>query len=171
MPIGCLLSQRFLLHALTKVTYTYADAYLVEFLFVILTSRVFDSLFLTWTKDFSFVLKLLLFNHQSKNITMSLSSPHFPCINCSLSTMFIIILSLTIFPCSAKSNNASAVTHRNAHRQMSSNYYSKSCPQVEQLVASVTGQQFRNSPVSGPATIRLFFHDCFVEVNYSCLWM
>ncbi|XP_020209940.1 peroxidase 19 [Cajanus cajan] len=48
------------------------------------------------------------------------------------------------------------------HRQLSVNYYAKSCPQLEQLVGSVTSQQFKVSPVSGPATIRLLFHDCFV---------
>jgi len=50
-------------------------------------------------------------------------------------------------------------------RQLSVNYYGKSCPQVEQLVGSVTSQQFKESPVSGPATIRLLFHDCFVGVR------
>ncbi|KAF8413796.1 hypothetical protein HHK36_001789 [Tetracentron sinense] len=49
------------------------------------------------------------------------------------------------------------------HRQLSVDYYSKSCPQLDQLVASVTAQQFRETPISGPATIRLFFHDCFVH--------
>ncbi|XAR66532.1 Peroxidase [Bertholletia excelsa] len=49
------------------------------------------------------------------------------------------------------------------HRQLSVDYYAKTCPQVEQLVGSVTSQQFKEAPVSGPATIRLFFHDCFVE--------
>ncbi|KAL8460579.1 hypothetical protein ACS0TY_032198 [Phlomoides rotata] len=47
--------------------------------------------------------------------------------------------------------------------QLSVNYYAKSCPQLDQLVASVTSQQFKEAPVSAPATIRLFFHDCFVE--------
>ncbi|GFP97562.1 peroxidase 19 [Phtheirospermum japonicum] len=37
------------------------------------------------------------------------------------------------------------------------------CPQLDQLVASITSQQFKEAPVSAPATIRLFFHDCFVE--------
>ncbi|XP_039169689.1 peroxidase 19-like [Eucalyptus grandis] len=49
------------------------------------------------------------------------------------------------------------------HRQMSFDYYTESCSQVEQLIGSVTSQQFKEAPVSGPATIRLFFHDCFVE--------
>ncbi|CAJ1939212.1 unnamed protein product [Sphenostylis stenocarpa] len=47
-------------------------------------------------------------------------------------------------------------------RQLSENYYAKRCPQLEQLVGSVTSQQFKESPASGPATIRLLFHDCFV---------
>ncbi|KAF7151182.1 hypothetical protein RHSIM_Rhsim02G0138300 [Rhododendron simsii] len=50
-----------------------------------------------------------------------------------------------------------------AARQLSNDFYAKSCPQLDQLVGSVTAQQFREAPVSGPATIRLFFHDCFVE--------
>ncbi|QCD83492.1 peroxidase [Vigna unguiculata] len=56
-------------------------------------------------------------------------------------------------------------THANTTRtprQLSLNYYAKSCPQLEQLVGSVTSQQFKQSPVSAPATIRLLFHDCFV---------
>ncbi|XP_047311370.1 peroxidase 19 [Impatiens glandulifera] len=48
-------------------------------------------------------------------------------------------------------------------RQLSVGYYAKSCPQLDQLVGSVTSQQFKEAPVSAPATIRLFFHDCFVE--------
>ncbi|XP_050224615.1 peroxidase 19 isoform X1 [Mercurialis annua] len=54
-------------------------------------------------------------------------------------------------------------TTRRPPRQLSVNYYAKTCPQLEQLVNSVTSQQFKETPVSGPATIRLFFHDCFVE--------
>ncbi|KAL9269852.1 Peroxidase 19-like protein [Drosera capensis] len=47
-------------------------------------------------------------------------------------------------------------------RQFSVDYYAKSCAQVEKLVGSVTTQQFKDAPVTAPATIRLFFHDCFV---------
>ncbi|KAF9612200.1 hypothetical protein IFM89_038613 [Coptis chinensis] len=42
-------------------------------------------------------------------------------------------------------------------------FYSSSCPHLEQLLGSVTSQQFKEAPVSAPATIRLFFHDCFIE--------
>ncbi|XP_031473954.1 peroxidase 19-like [Nymphaea colorata] len=47
--------------------------------------------------------------------------------------------------------------------QLSVDFYSMSCPQLEQLVFSVTSQRFKEAPVSAPSTIRLFFHDCFVE--------
>ncbi|KAK9131960.1 hypothetical protein Scep_011488 [Stephania cephalantha] len=57
-------------------------------------------------------------------------------------------------------------SNRSINRRSSAlrvDFYSKSCPQFEQLVSSITSQQFKDSPVSAPATIRLFFHDCFVE--------
>ncbi|XP_065044454.1 peroxidase 19-like [Musa acuminata AAA Group] len=47
--------------------------------------------------------------------------------------------------------------------QLSLDFYANTCPHVDQLVASVTARRFRDSPASGAATIRLFFHDCFVE--------
>ncbi|CAL1410329.1 unnamed protein product [Linum trigynum] len=71
----------------------------------------------------------------------------------------LLCISLLIIPSSA--NNPTPA--RRPPRQLSVNYYAKSCPNLDQLVASVTSQQFKESPVSGPATIRLFFHDCFVE--------
>ncbi|MBA0658823.1 hypothetical protein Goklo_011001 [Gossypium klotzschianum] len=76
-------------------------------------------------------------------------------------TCFFIILFVTI-----NSYNPVAITTKAKRppRQLSVNYYAKSCPQVEQLVGSITSQQFKEIPVSAPATIRLFFHDCFVEV-------
>ena len=55
------------------------------------------------------------------------------------------------------------------HHQLTLDFYAKTCPQVEQLVGSVTTERFRRSPVSGPATIRLFFHDCFVDVSVCSL--
>ncbi|KAL6574050.1 Peroxidase 19 [Orobanche hederae] len=61
---------------------------------------------------------------------------------------------------------ANAATKSNSTRrsyQLSVDFYAKTCPQVDQLVASITSQQFKEAPISGPATIRLFFHDCFVE--------
>ncbi|OAY26271.1 peroxidase 19 [Manihot esculenta] len=76
-----------------------------------------------------------------------------------LSLSFVFACLLIFLPISlAKTTNSTRLP-----RQLSINYYAKNCPQLEQLVGSVTSQQFKETPVSGPATIRLFFHDCFVE--------
>lgn len=47
--------------------------------------------------------------------------------------------------------------------QLSENFYSKTCPNVEALVLGVAKQKLAEAPVSAPATIRLLFHDCFVD--------
>ncbi|KAE9594952.1 hypothetical protein Lal_00041125 [Lupinus albus] len=76
-----------------------------------------------------------------------------------LTYLFVLFFTLTETSlCVAKVGNNT--TH--PHSQLSVDYYAKSCPQVEQFVGSITLQQFKESPVSGPATIRLLFHDCFV---------
>ncbi|KAI3829283.1 hypothetical protein L1987_03402 [Smallanthus sonchifolius] len=49
------------------------------------------------------------------------------------------------------------------HRYLTVDYYAKTCPQLEQIVGFVTSQKFKDSPATAPATIRLFFHDCFVQ--------
>ncbi|KAK2642052.1 hypothetical protein Ddye_023815 [Dipteronia dyeriana] len=77
-------------------------------------------------------------------------------------TCFLIIFLLTLNS-SPTSLAKTTTTNRRQPRQLSVNYYAKTCPQLEQLVGSVTSQLFKEAPVSGPATIRLFFHDCFVE--------
>ncbi|XP_020690153.2 peroxidase 19 [Dendrobium catenatum] len=47
--------------------------------------------------------------------------------------------------------------------ELSADFYAKTCPQVDNIVGSVTSQRHKTLPASGPATIRLFFHDCFVQ--------
>ncbi|KAH9303637.1 hypothetical protein KI387_008041, partial [Taxus chinensis] len=42
-------------------------------------------------------------------------------------------------------------------------FYANSCPSVEAIVKNVVDQKFRETDVTVPATLRLFFHDCFVE--------
>ncbi|XP_065879129.1 peroxidase 19 isoform X2 [Euphorbia lathyris] len=79
----------------------------------------------------------------------SSSSPMFTCL--------VVVIFLGTNP-----SNSVAKTAR-LPRQLSANYYARTCPQLEQLVGSVTSQQLKETPISGPATIRLFFHDCFVE--------
>lgn len=76
---------------------------------------------------------------------------------------------LLIFHTPSKCASAAAAAPKQAparrHRLLSVDYYDKTCPHLEQLVSSITTQQFRDAPVSAPATLRLFFHDCFVEVR------
>jgi hypothetical protein len=52
-------------------------------------------------------------------------------------------------------------------------FYAKTCPAVDQIVASVTAARFRDYPAAGPGVLRLFHHDCFVEVrnNHSGLYV
>ncbi|XP_059662964.1 peroxidase 16-like [Cornus florida] len=42
-------------------------------------------------------------------------------------------------------------------------YYRKTCPNVESIVRSTVQEKFRQTFVTAPATLRLFFHDCFVQ--------
>ncbi|XP_043689762.1 peroxidase 19 [Telopea speciosissima] len=80
---------------------------------------------------------------------------------------FLVVIMMLPTSDSSEPANSGNITNNNTtsplQQQLSVEYYSKTCPQLEQLVASVTFQQFHESPISGPATIRLFFHDCFVE--------
>ncbi|KAK6928537.1 hem peroxidase, partial [Dillenia turbinata] len=47
--------------------------------------------------------------------------------------------------------------------QLSENFYSSSCPNVEGIVEQAVSNKFSQTFVTIPATLRLFFHDCFVE--------
>lgn len=44
------------------------------------------------------------------------------------------------------------------------NHYQSSCPNVESIVKAAVKQKFEQTFVTAPATLRLFFHDCFVRV-------
>ncbi|KAJ3670758.1 hypothetical protein LUZ60_008184 [Juncus effusus] len=85
----------------------------------------------------------------------------------SLSLLFLSSLVLSLVPIVQGllvGTNANATNRKlPVHHDLSLDFYSKTCPQVDQIVSSVTANQYRDSPASGPATIRLFFHDCFVE--------
>lgn len=48
---------------------------------------------------------------------------------------------------------------------LSINFYRNTCPNVESLVRSAVTQKFQQTPVTAQATLRLFFHDCFVRVS------
>ncbi|XP_024514911.1 peroxidase 51 [Selaginella moellendorffii] len=47
--------------------------------------------------------------------------------------------------------------------QLSVGFYGRSCPRVESIVKRVALDKFKQAPTSAAATVRLFFHDCFVE--------
>ncbi|KAL0924819.1 hypothetical protein M5K25_005678 [Dendrobium thyrsiflorum] len=47
--------------------------------------------------------------------------------------------------------------------QLRQNYYSKICPNVESIVRNAVTQKFQQTFVTVPGTLRLFFHDCFVN--------
>ncbi|XVE71356.1 hypothetical protein DITRI_Ditri10aG0144200 [Diplodiscus trichospermus] len=49
-----------------------------------------------------------------------------------------------------------------SHAQLRVNYYHNSCPHVESIVSSAVKKKFEQTFVTAPATLRLFFHDCFV---------
>ncbi|KAK4416317.1 Peroxidase 51 [Sesamum alatum] len=47
--------------------------------------------------------------------------------------------------------------------QLKQNYYANTCPDVENIVRNAVAAKFKQTFVTVPATIRLFFHDCFVS--------
>lgn len=47
--------------------------------------------------------------------------------------------------------------------QLSENFYAETCPHVESIVRKAVIQKSKETPVTAPGTLRLFFHDCFVE--------
>lgn len=53
--------------------------------------------------------------------------------------------------------------------ELSKGFYGNSCPNVEQLVRSAVELKFQQTFVTAPATLRLFFHDCFVRVCLTSL--
>ncbi|XP_061992417.1 peroxidase 16-like [Rosa rugosa] len=47
--------------------------------------------------------------------------------------------------------------------QLRTDFYKGTCPNVESLVSSAVATKFQQTFVTVPATLRLFFHDCFVR--------
>ncbi|KAM0968678.1 hypothetical protein ACFX13_017301 [Malus domestica] len=47
--------------------------------------------------------------------------------------------------------------------QLHVEHYRKSCPNVESIVHAAVKLKFEQTFVTAPATLRLFFHDCFVQ--------
>jgi peroxidase len=57
--------------------------------------------------------------------------------------------------------------------KLSPDYYRSTCPDVEATVRAVVAKKVKETFVTVPATLRLFFHDCFVEVSHihQCLFV
>lgn len=53
-----------------------------------------------------------------------------------------------------------------AFGQLKTDFYKNTCPNVESLVRSAVRLKFQQTFVTAPATLRLFFHDCFVRVRF-----
>jgi peroxidase len=53
-----------------------------------------------------------------------------------------------------------------AYSQLAQNYYSNTCPNVENIVRAAVTKKYLETPITVGATIRLFFHDCFVQVIF-----
>ncbi|XP_072983046.1 peroxidase P7-like [Typha latifolia] len=50
-----------------------------------------------------------------------------------------------------------------AHGQLSANFYSSTCPNVQTIVRSAMAQAVAKEPRMAASILRLFFHDCFVN--------
>lgn len=64
--------------------------------------------------------------------------------------ILLLIFSLLIFLPHSESN-------------LSVHYYAKSCPEFEQIMEQTTTDKQIKTPTTAAATLRLFFHDCFVS--------
>ncbi|VAI53089.1 unnamed protein product [Triticum turgidum subsp. durum] len=56
-----------------------------------------------------------------------------------------------------------ALAARESVSQLRPDYYAGVCPNLEGIVRSSVKQSMVKSPISAPATLRLFFHDCCVQ--------
>ena len=60
----------------------------------------------------------------------------------------------------------SAMLPPSGEAKLSPDYYRSTCPDVEAIVRVVVAKKIKETFVTVPATLRLFFHDCFVEVSH-----
>lgn len=54
--------------------------------------------------------------------------------------------------------------------QLSSAFYKKKCSNLESIVLSTMTQAVNKEPRMGASILRLFFHDCFVNVRIQSLY-
>ncbi|XP_061338890.1 peroxidase 51-like [Gastrolobium bilobum] len=68
----------------------------------------------------------------------------------SLTIVWLLFLSLYLCACPTSA-------------QLSRHHYATTCPNVENIVREAVKKKFHQTFLTVPATIRLFFHDCFVQ--------
>lgn len=51
-----------------------------------------------------------------------------------------------------------------AYGQLSTSFYASDCPSLDSIVRSVVSNAVTSDPRMGASLVRLFFHDCFVQV-------
>ncbi|KAL0735915.1 hypothetical protein Bca4012_012125 [Brassica carinata] len=66
--------------------------------------------------------------------------------------MMMWFLLVTLFFCMVTESDA----------QLSENFYASRCPNVELIVRQAVTTKYQQTPITAPATLRMFFHDCFV---------
>jgi len=66
------------------------------------------------------------------------------------------IFFLVLVPCVARGPNALGLSY---------DFYNKTCPNVEKIIHNVVSQKLLEAPVTAAGALRIFFHDCFVEVQ------
>ncbi|EOX99064.1 Uncharacterized protein TCM_007682 [Theobroma cacao] len=69
---------------------------------------------------------------------------------------FCFLLHFVMVPCSLGSTNVVDLSY---------DFYNKSCPNVEQIIHNVVSQKLLEAPVTAAGALRIFFHDCFVEIR------
>ncbi|KAE9594313.1 putative peroxidase [Lupinus albus] len=55
------------------------------------------------------------------------------------------------------------ISTQTSSAQLTRDFYRNICPNVEQIVRSAVAEKFLQTFVTAPATLRLYFHDCFVR--------
>ena len=66
----------------------------------------------------------------------------------------------TLMQCLVAISLLSCVTHA----QLSTTFYASSCPNLQTIVRTAMTQAVSAEPRMGASLLRLFFHDCFVQV-------
>jgi peroxidase len=82
-----------------------------------------------------------------------------------------LITGSLLFCCScvvaAESKAAAAAAAATVRREIAleTGFYQTSCPELQDIVSSVVASHVRKDPTSGAPLVRLFFHDCAVNVS------